>query len=216
MGLKRITQAELDEILKKHELWLIGDPKGKRAEYPCYDLSGLNFSERNLTRANFSSCDFKGANLNGTNLTGACLIFSDLGETDLSKTDLTGADLRKADLNDTAGFIYPLVCPENGTFTGYKKVHGNYIVELEIPNHASRSSSISRKCRCSSAKVISITNVDGTPADVDTVYSYYDPNFTYTVGDIVKVDNFDENRWHQCAPGIHFFMTRTEAANYHY
>lgn len=28
------------------------------------------------------------------------------------------------------------------------------------------------------------------------------------------VDNFDENRWNECAAGIHFFITREEAVRY--
>lgn len=36
----------------------------------------------------------------------------------------------------------------------------------------------------------------------------------YTVGKIVTVDNFDTNRYEECAPGIHFFITRKEAVDY--
>ena len=91
---------------------------------------------------------------------------------------------------------------------------GNYIVELEIPADALRSSASSRKCRCSHAKVISFTNIDGSPANVDVVYSKHDLFFAYKVGEIVKADNFDTNRWNECAPGIHFFITRQEAVDY--
>ena len=52
------------------------------------------------------------------------------------------------------------------------------------------------------------------PADVDVVYSNYDSSFAYRVGEIVSVDNFDTNRWNECAPGIHFFITRQEAVDY--
>ena len=77
-----------------------------------------------------------------------------------------------------------------------------------------RCSATSRECRCSKAKVISITNIDGTEANIDAAYSGYDSEFEYRVGEIVKVDNFDTNRWHECAPGIHFFITRKEAVDY--
>lgn len=30
----------------------------------------------------------------------------------------------------------------------------------------------------------------------------------------VSVADFDENRWNECAPGIHFFITREEAVRY--
>ena len=109
---------------------------------------------------------------------------------------------------------YPIACPEKGSFTAFKKVRGEYIVELEILADALRSSASSRKCRCSKAKVISITKKDGSPAEVDVVYSKQDSSFAYRIGDIVKVDNFDPNRWHECAPGIHFFITRQEAVDY--
>ena len=77
-----------------------------------------------------------------------------------------------------------------------------------------RCSATSRKCRCSKAKVISITNIDCTEANVEVAYSKYDRKFEYLVGEIVKVDNFDADRWNECAPGIHFFMTRKEAVDY--
>lgn len=44
--------------------------------------------------------------------------------------------------------------------------------------------------------------------------SFYDHFFRYHVGKEVSVPNFDENRWHECAPGIHFFMTEEEAVSY--
>lgn len=117
------------------------------------------------------------------------------------------------------------VCPQEGSFIGYKKAYYNrfiygrlieepYIVKLLILEDAKRSSSTSRKCRCSKAKVLSITNLDGTKTCIKTVYSDYDEKFKYTVGEIVEVKNFDENRWHECAPGIHFWMDRIEAVEY--
>ena len=133
---------------------------------------------------------------------------------DLTRADLYGANLTRADLEKATDVNYPIACPEKGSFTAFKKVRGNYIVELEVPEDAMRSSASSRKCRCSHAKVISITNIDGSPADIDTVYSTHDRNFAYKVGDVVKADNFDTNRWNECAPGIHFFITRREAVEY--
>ena len=31
---------------------------------------------------------------------------------------------------------------------------------------------------------------------------------------IVEVDNFNDDRWRECAPGIHFFMDRDGAVEY--
>lgn len=41
-----------------------------------------------------------------------------------------------------------------------------------------------------------------------------DRSFIYRVGETVSVDDFDNNRWNECAPGIHFFVTRDEAVKY--
>lgn len=121
---------------------------------------------------------------------------------------LGGANLRYADL------ICPIACPEKGGFTAFKKVRDDYIVELYIPADAKRCSATSRKCRCDKAKVISITTKDGVKAGITAVASRYDKNFIYEVGKYVSVDNFEEDRWKECAPGIHFFITRDEAVNY--
>ena len=129
------------------------------------------------------------------------------------------ANLSDANLSDAKNLNCPIACPEEGSFIAFKKAYNMnhtkcYIIKLEIPSDAMRCSATSRKCRCSKAKVISITNIDGTEANVNVAYSQYDRKFEYRVGGIVKVDNFDTDRWHECAPGIHFFITRTEAVNY--
>jgi hypothetical protein len=36
----------------------------------------------------------------------------------------------------------------------------------------------------------------------------------YRVGETVRPHQFDPDRWHECAGGIHFFITREEAADY--
>lgn len=133
---------------------------------------------------------------------------------DLRRANLSGADLRRAQnvetcvANEYTAF-FDLQCPERGAYIAYKSA-GGLIVELEIPADALRSSATSRKCRASKARVLSITHKDGTPAG-DSVSSNYDHNFVYKVGQTVEVPDFDPDRWHECAPGIHHFMTRREA-----
>ena len=109
--------------------------------------------------------------------------------------------------------FFALQCPEEGTFIAYKKASG-LIVKLRVTEDAARSSATSRKCRCSKAEVISITNCDGTDSGKTEVQSDYDYTFVYRVGEIVEVKNFDSNRWNECSTGIHFFITRQEAVNY--
>ena len=105
-----------------------------------------------------------------------------------------------------------MACPEEGSFIGYKKADG-CIVKLLILKDAKRSSATTVKCRCSKAKVLEIREIQ-TDKLLDSVSSDYDIDFVYKVGEVVSVDDFDDNRWSECSTGIHFFMNRENALNY--
>ena len=219
MSIKTFTKSELNEILKKHTLWLICDPNGSKANLSEANLSRADLRETDLSGADLRGANFYRANLRGANLSEANLSRADLRETDLSGADLSEANfyranLSRADLHGAKNLICPIMCPEEGSFIGFKKARGDYIVKLEIPEDALRCSATGRKCRCSKAKVLSITDIDGTEANATEVFSKYDPSFVYRVGEIVSVNNFEPNRWKECAPGIHFFITRQEAVEY--
>lgn len=117
----------------------------------------------------------------------------------------------EADLREAKGTY--MACPTDGSFIGWKKASG-YIVKLQIPEDARRSSAGGEKCRCDKAFVIEIQNFDGTNADIETVCSDHDENFVYAVGATVEVSDFDDDRWNECAPGIHFFIDRRAAVEY--
>ena len=191
-----ITKEQLDNVLRKHALWINNEPVGERA-----NLYGADLYEANLYGA-----DLRGATLRGADLSGA----------DLRGADLSGADLSGADLYGAKNLNLPMACPEEGSFIGFKQCRNSFIVKLEILSDSLRCSATGRKCRCSKAKVISITNLDGTNANTNAVISKRDPNFIYKVGETVEVKNFDTNRWNECSTGIHFFITRQEAVDYVY
>ena len=133
---------------------------------------------------------------------------------DLRDADLRGADLRDANLRGATNVPFiPMACPEVGSYIAYKKASG-VIVVLRILEDALRSSATGRKCRASKAEVLKIENLDGSPSDVDEVASSYDQNFIYRPGEVVSVDDFDTNRWKECASGIHHFINRQEAVDY--
>ena len=214
-----------------------------RADLYDANLRGADLCEANLSRANLSEADLRGADLRGTDLRGAILRGADLYGADLRGANLHNADLRGADLRgtdlrganlhnadlrganlhnaDLSGAnnvpYIPMVCPEEGSFIGWKKAEGNknkVIVKLHIPSDAKRSSATTRKCRCSKAEVIAIYNLDGTVAEETTCHSSYDNSFIYEVGKTVEVTYFSEDRWRECAAGIHFFISRQEAIDY--
>ena len=209
-----MTKEQLNEILDKHKKWINDELDGERADLRGADLRGASLQGANLRGANLQEANLQGANLWGANLWRADLWGADLQGANLRGADLRGASLREA--NNIPDYVCPICCPEEGSFTGFKKAYWNgtpVIVKLQIPADAKRSSATTRKCRCSKATVISITDM----LDVDKfqmAVSIHDNNFIYEVGKTVVVDDFDEDRWNECSTGIHFFITRDEAVNY--
>ena len=234
--MKELTRKKLSKILEEHKHWIDEDCKNwdvMRADLHNADLRdadlhgavlrGANLRNAVLYNANLSGADLYRANLCDANLSDANLRYANLRGADLSGADLHNADLRGANLSGAnlsgaKGAPYvPMVCPEEGDFIGWKKAQGNkdkVIVKLHIPFDAKRSSSTTRKCRCSKAEVIAIYNLDGTEAGETTCHSVYDNSFIYEVGKTVEVTNFSEDRWDECATGIHFFISRQEAIDY--
>ena len=171
------------------------------ADLRCADLRYADLRNADLRYAYLCYAYLRGADLRG----------ADLRNADLRNADLCGADLRNADLCDAKGTY--MACPTDGSFIGWKKASG-YVVKLQIPEDARRSSAGGEKCRCDKAYVVEIQNADGTKADIETIHSDNDANFVYTVGATVEVSDFDGDRWNECAPGIHFFIDRRAAVEY--
>ena len=210
--MKKLTQEQINKILEEHKHWLNEDCEGwetMMADFSSCDLRGADLSYANLSYANL-----RGANLSGATLRDANLLYADLLYANLRNADLLYANLCGADLSGAKEVPYiPMVCPEEGVFIGWKRA-SDKIVKLRIPEDALRSSATTRKCRCNKAEVVEIYNIDGTIADERIVNSSYDYSFTYEVGKTVEVQDFDTNRWEECAKGIHFFINRQEAINY--
>ena len=176
------------------------------ANLRCANLHGANLYCANLRGANLRGVNLYCANLHDANLRGANLHGANLHDANLRGANLYCANLRDANLHEAIGPA--LQCPEYGAFVGWKKVQGK-IVKLQITENAMRSSATGRKCRCSEALVLSID--DGALQEI-TNTNYWP--LTYRVGELVRPDSFDENRWNECSHGIHFFITRQEAEEY--
>ena len=175
------------------------------------DLCGADLRDADLCGATLCGADLRGADLRDADLCDADLCDANLRGADLCDANLRGANLRGANLCGAKGTY--MACPTDGSFIGWKKASG-YIVKLQIPEDARRSSAGGEKCRCDKAYVVEIQNADGTKADIETIHSNHDENFVYTVGATVEVSDFDDDRWNECAPGIHFFIDRRAAVEY--
>ena len=227
-----MEHKELLEILDLHKKYLNDIPGGE-----CANLRGVDLSGVDLRGASLRSANLRSDNLRSADLTYADLRSANLRSADLRSADLTYADLRYIIVSEDTKINYPpLACPEKGSFIGYKKAYLSksvgrsmddniirsdyyfeytpFIVELRITEDALRSSATGRKCRCSKAEVLSITNLDGSIASINEVYSKFDRDFIYKVGETIEVNIFNTDRFCECAPGIHFFITREEAVNY--
>lgn len=184
-----------------------------------------------LRGACLRDADLHGADMHGANLYDADLRYADLSGADLRDAYLScaclyGADLRDADLSD-ANYVQlsiakTSILPEEGDIIGWKKAYvdgtmlpKSVIVKLLIPADAQRSNGTGRKCRASKARVLDLQDKQGNSLPPDTTaYSGHDTDFTYKKGETIHVEDFDTNRWKECAPGIHFFITRIEAVKY--
>ena len=168
------------------------------------DLRGANLVGADLEDANLVGADLRGANLRVANLVGA-----DLGDANLVDADLRGADLRDA---KDAPFI-PTYLPD-GEFIAWKKLPNGLIAKLKILEDSKRSRAAGDKCRCDKCLVLEFQNVDGSISDEKTYTSHKYAVCTYTVGEVVRADKWDDNRWVECSHGIHFFIDRQSAVNY--
>ena len=168
-------------------------------------MSGADLSYAILSHANLNGADLSGANLHG----------ADLWSADLSGASLSGANHVKLSIAKTS------ILPDEGDIIGWKKAWTGdipatpVIVKLLIPADAQRSNATGRKCRASTARVLDLQDKQGNSLPPDTTaYSGHDTDFTYKKGETIHVEDFDTNRWNECAPGIHFFITRIEAVKY--
>ena len=175
------------------------------------DLRGANLRDADLRGANLFGANLLGADLCRANLCDAYLLDANLRDADLCRANLRDADLLDANLRDAKGAY--MACPTDGSFIGWKKASG-YIVKLLIPEDARRSSAGCEKCRCDKAYVVEIQNIDGSNANIGMICSDLGENFVYAVGATVDVSDFDDDRWNECAPGIHFFIDRRAAVEY--
>ena len=208
-----MNKKEFDKILELHSKYLRGEPGGIQADLRGVYLSGVNLSGVNLYKVDLSGAYLRGADLSGVNLRGADLSGAYLYKVDLSGANLSEAYLSEANLSD-ANLPPYLVCPEEGSFTAWKKVRGGVVLKLRVPARAKRVNAISgRKIRVSEAKVVAAYR-NGEKISEPSFWGLHTSCFLYTVGEIVKPDKFSDDIRVECTHGIHCFLTRREAEDW--
>lgn len=116
--MKILKQAEIDEKLKLHKMWLNNEEGGKKADFSGVNLSHHAFEKVNLDKANFyganlqnvrfESCTLQSTTFNAaeaswskfrnTSLVDANFGNSILQNSEFYKCDLSGANFKSADL----------------------------------------------------------------------------------------------------------------------
>ena len=228
----KIGNYTLEEILERHLHWLnrdcenwesmradLHDADLSYANMRGADLSYANMIDVNMINANLRDVDLYGVDLYGADLRGANMIDADMsyanmgganmGGADLSganmiDADMSGANLRDVDMRGADKLRKGIKLSE--PIIGWKKCQNDVLVKLEIPRGAIVFSINNSKCRTDKAKVLEI--IGGNRA-----YSKY-KFFSYYVGDVIEVFNFNCEYNVECAEGIYFFKTREEAENY--
>jgi hypothetical protein len=121
-----------------------------------------------------------------------------------ANANLTGANLTGAK-NSEFAIASTRICPD-GEIIGWKKRQRGVLVKLLIPANAKRTNAFGRKCRCEFAKVLEVIGAE-------VGISEHDSKTEYRVGETVRPDRWEEDFTQECAPGIHFYITRMEAEN---
>ena len=233
----KIGDYTLEEILERNLHWLNRDCKNwesvradlHSADLHSANLCGANMRGADLHSADLHSADLHNANLCGANMRGADLRGADMSDADICDANMRGADMRganmiRADLRGAnmidADMRGANICNANmrgadklrkgiklsEPIIGWKKCKNNVLVKLEIPRGAIVFSINNSKCRTDKAKVLEIIGSD-------RAYSKY-KFFSYYVGDVIEMFDFNCEYNVECAEGIHFFKSREEAENY--
>ena len=145
--MKKLTKEELNEILRKHKLWLDNQEGGE-----CAYLQGANLRGANLLGADLQRANLLDANLLGADLQRANLLDADLRGADLRDADLRGADLRDADLDYSC---LPLWCGSLGAHFDDKQLKQ---IAYHLVKAGLQSKNASEEAKAELAKLIDFAN----------------------------------------------------------
>jgi uncharacterized protein YjbI with pentapeptide repeats len=92
--LVRLTQAQLDEVARRHAMFRESRSGGRRAVLAGYDLSGLCLADGDLSHSDCTGSSFLGADLRRSRFDSATLFACDFRHANLENASFMRADLR--------------------------------------------------------------------------------------------------------------------------
>lgn len=231
------SEEQLKDILQKRTSGEKLDMRHsiiKGLDLACWDMTGLD-----LSRATFEKCNLRGTDFSGSKMDHVAFYENELRDMKLKGClargcsfrfqDMEGIDLRGANIyssvledaiNQDKVIIdddtkwYKMRCPEEGPFIAWKCCTDLRVVMMLVPADAKRCMATMETGRISKAKVLAIKSIDETES-YTWAQSTVDPDFYYEVGKWIEPANgFQEDRWKDSSPGIHFFLDRQQCVDY--
>lgn len=192
----------------------------KRATFEDCDLHGTDFSGSDMDHVAFYNNDLRGMKLCRCKARGCSFRFQDMTDIDLSGANIYASVLEDA-INQDKVIIdddtkwYRMHCPEEGeAFIAWKCCTDLRVVMMLVPRDAKRCMATMETGRVSKVKVLKITSIDESE-NYTWAQSTVDPDFYYEVGKWLEPANgFQEDRWKDSSPGIHFFLDRQQCVDY--
>ena len=215
-------------------------PDMKHCIFRGLDLSGRNLRDLDFSRSTFENCDLRGTDFSGSRMDnvafynnkligmklcgckarGCSFRFQDMTDIDLRGANIYASVLEDA-INQDKVIVddntkwYKMRCPEIGeAFIAWKCCTDLRVVMMLVPRDAKRCMATMETGRAEKVKVLKITNIDETE-NYSWAQSTVDPDFYYEVGKWLEPANgFQEDRWKDSSPGIHFFLDRQQCVDY--
>ncbi len=192
----------------------------KRATFDSCNLSGTDFTGSDMDHVAFYNNDLRGMKLVNCKARGCSFRFQDMTGIDLSGANIYASVLEDATnqdkvITDENTQWYRMRCPEEGeAFIAWKCCTDLRVVMMLVPRDAKRCMATMETGRASRVKVLKITSIDETE-NYTWAQSTVDPDFYYETGKWLEPANgFQEDRWKDSSPGIHFFLDRQQCVDY--
>lgn len=217
-----------------------GMPDFMHAKFIGLDLAGWDMTGLNLRRTTFDGCNLNGTDFSGSDMDHVAFYNNDLRNMklcgckargcsfrfqDMTGIDLSGANIYASVLEDAINQDkviidddtqwYRMRCPEYGKpFIAWKCCTDLRVVMMLVPADAKRCMATMETGRVSKVKVLKITSIDESE-NYTWAQSTVDADFYYEVGKWLEPANgFQEDRWKDSSPGIHFFLDREQCVAY--
>lgn len=192
----------------------------RRATFENCNLNGADFGNSMMDHVAFYDCDIRNMILENCKLRGASFRGNDMEGINLEGANIYAAVLEDATnqdkvITDENTRWYEMLCPPEGeAFIAWKCCTDLRVVQMLVPRDAKRCMATMETGRVSKVKVLSIKSIDESES-FTWAQSTVDPDFYYEVGHWLEPANgFQEDRWKDSSPGIHFFLERQQCVDY--